>query len=370
MTCNFSFFSAFAPTINWLIVIRFLVGVGLGCMPQVITYFVEFMPKTTRCNPVALTQLFFASGQIFTLVLSIWVYPTYGWRQWIFWGGVPSLLTVAFCLWLPESPQFDNIHGNHHKAHKTLEYIARFNGTHLPKGSLQIPNETPLCKEGGCFELSKPENIRITSFTSVLFFSISFLFYGSLIFTPTVIRQITEDDVISEAVHYIEDAIIPVKCTAYKLEDYLHTMYTVLAIVPLSAIMFATINTIHKQYSLVIAFVILGISCFAITIVENLNLVTALLLVIRVAGNTIYIILFVFTADTFPTHIRALGLGISDAVGRFATILTPLVSQLLMDTQLDTALIMYSLVAVFTSFFTFIFYPKSEKNMKKCHTDT
>ena len=46
--------SAMAPNFTWILLLRFLVGFNIGCVPQSVTLFAEFLPTKQRAKCVVL----------------------------------------------------------------------------------------------------------------------------------------------------------------------------------------------------------------------------------------------------------------------------------------------------------------------------
>ncbi len=100
--------SAAAPDLTWLIVLRFITGLGLGgAMPNAITLTSEYCPATRRASLVTLMFCGFTIGSALGGLLSAQILSSFGWRGVLFIGGVLPLLLVPVLLRsLPESLRF------------------------------------------------------------------------------------------------------------------------------------------------------------------------------------------------------------------------------------------------------------------------
>ncbi|WP_407941677.1 MFS transporter [Noviherbaspirillum galbum] len=100
--------SATAPDLGWLIVLRFLTGMGLGgAMPNAITLTSEYSPLARRSRLVTLMFCGFTIGSALGGVVSAQLLALYGWRSILFAGGVmPLLLVPVLVRMLPESLRF------------------------------------------------------------------------------------------------------------------------------------------------------------------------------------------------------------------------------------------------------------------------
>lgn len=98
---------AAAPSMDWLIVARFVTGIGLGA-EIVIGYstMLEFMPPSHRGRWAALLSLITNFGLFASTLVSWLVIPAFGWRPMFIIAG----LGAFFVLWLrksmPESPRW------------------------------------------------------------------------------------------------------------------------------------------------------------------------------------------------------------------------------------------------------------------------
>jgi MFS transporter, AAHS family, 4-hydroxybenzoate transporter len=99
---------AFVNSIDALLVLRFLAGVGLGgAMPNAATLASEYVPRRQRPFAVTLTIVCIPLGGFVAAELAARIIPAYGWRSLFLVGGIVPLVLAAI-LWkvLPESPRF------------------------------------------------------------------------------------------------------------------------------------------------------------------------------------------------------------------------------------------------------------------------
>jgi MFS transporter, AAHS family, 4-hydroxybenzoate transporter len=109
-----SLFSAIAPSLGVLSVLRFFTGLGIGgAFPGAATLAGDYAPYRLRATMIMATFTGapvggFVGGQIVAALL-----PHFGWRViFILGGAFPLVLVAVLALWLPESPRFLA-----HKAH-------------------------------------------------------------------------------------------------------------------------------------------------------------------------------------------------------------------------------------------------------------
>ena len=100
--------SAFAGSLDQLVIWRFITGLGLGAaMPNAVTLMSEYCPDGRRATLTNAMFCGFPLGAAFGGFLAAWMIPQWGWRSVLVLGGTtPLILTVLMALRLPESVRF------------------------------------------------------------------------------------------------------------------------------------------------------------------------------------------------------------------------------------------------------------------------
>lgn len=101
-------FSYFAGSLNELVVMRFITGLGLGAaMPNAVTMMSEFCPDKRRATITNAMFCGFPLGAALGGFLASWMIPQWGWRTVLGVGGIaPLLLLIPIALYLPESVRY------------------------------------------------------------------------------------------------------------------------------------------------------------------------------------------------------------------------------------------------------------------------
>ena len=100
--------TGFAQNLEQLLALRFISGLGLGCIvPNATALVGEFSPKRSRVTLTMGITVGFTAGAAIGGFVALWLIPLFGWRSVFFVGGaVPLVIAVAMFWALPESLQF------------------------------------------------------------------------------------------------------------------------------------------------------------------------------------------------------------------------------------------------------------------------
>ena len=104
----FSLASAYAPSLQVLVIFRFLTGIGIGgAMPTTVALTSDYAPARWRTSLVMFMFTGNTIGGFFAGQVAAQILPTWGWQGVFMVGGiVPLVLLVVLFFVLPESPQF------------------------------------------------------------------------------------------------------------------------------------------------------------------------------------------------------------------------------------------------------------------------
>jgi len=127
--------SALSWSVGALLVLRFVVGLGLGAeLPVASTLVSEFSPRRIRGRVVVLLEAFWAVGSIAAALVGWLVVPTSddGWRWALLIGALPALYAVFVRLRMPESVRFLESRGRHDEAERTVRLFEQAAGVPAP----------------------------------------------------------------------------------------------------------------------------------------------------------------------------------------------------------------------------------------------
>ena len=145
-----TFLTARTDSVNELLVIRFLGGVGLGgIMPNAMALVGEYTPARSRVTAMMVVSNGFTLGAAFGGPIAAYLIPNYGWPAVFYFGAAtPLLIAVLMYFLLPESLQFLALQSRNHE--KIARWLKRIDPTALG-GSDDPSNLVAACREERLF---------------------------------------------------------------------------------------------------------------------------------------------------------------------------------------------------------------------------
>jgi AAHS family 4-hydroxybenzoate transporter-like MFS transporter len=122
---SLTLFAVTASTVNGLLVLRFLAGLGLGCIiPNATALIGEYSPRRLRVTLMGLVSLGFTIGAALGGFVAAWLIPKFGWRA-VFYvgGGVPLVTALVMYFRLPESIPFLILRGR--EQHPAIAHLLK-----------------------------------------------------------------------------------------------------------------------------------------------------------------------------------------------------------------------------------------------------
>ncbi len=130
-----TFLSALAPNYTFLLVVRFITGIGIAAeFPVVMALLAEYSPKRLRHLFVAAGGIGYSFGWFVCAVVATAIVPRFGWRALYMLGVVPALMIIYVRRYVPESVRFLCMRGRHQEARVIAKKIANdagFTGVEL-----------------------------------------------------------------------------------------------------------------------------------------------------------------------------------------------------------------------------------------------
>ncbi|XP_041982949.1 synaptic vesicle 2-related protein [Aricia agestis] len=324
--------SAVAPNFLWLLFLRGLVGFAIGCVPQSVTLYAEFLPTKQRAKCVVLLDCFWALGACLEVALALVVMPTLGVHWLLALSTVPLLIFAIICPWLPESARFHVASGEPDKALATLEKVAHDNGRPMLLGRLVCDDSAGLGARGRLRHLLTP-HLRATSLLLwFIWMSCAFCYYGLVLMATELFAA--------------AGGACAADCRPLRTTDYMDLLWTTLAEFPG---IFATIFVIEKfgrKRTMAAQFVAFAACVCALVYDDNRMFLTCVLFLARGIIAGLFQAAYVYTPEVYPTALRSTAVGACSGVARLGAMITPYVAQVLLKNSVLTATAVYSIAAL------------------------
>lgn len=284
--------TAFATGVGIFIVLRFLVGFGLGGeLPVATTYVLESSPEAERGRRVVFLETFWALGSLVAALVSFFVIPSVGWRVVFLIGAIPALYIFVLRLALPESPKFRALEERHS--------VGQTIGTLWSKS------------------LRKRSTV-----TWILWFIMNFAYYGMFLWLPSVMA--IKGYSLVHSIGYVlimTLAQVPGYLTAAWLVEKWGRKRTLVPAMFFTALSSLGFGLAHSTVWLIIFGLLLNYFMLA-----------------AFAGT------YIFTVEQFPTWARASGMGWAAGFGRIGGTIAPFIVGALIGAHV-------SFVTIFAIFF-------------------
>jgi putative MFS transporter len=292
--------AAFAPTMQWLIAARFVMGLGLGA-EIVVGYstLTEFVPPRSRGRWLSFMALIVVCGLPATTILGSLIIPVFGWRPMFVIAAIGALIVWYLRKALPESPRWLEAKGRFAEAEALVSQIERECGVSAP-----LPAAAPKAPLATARDLFGPTLLPRLVLGSIVLIVINTLIFGFVTWLPTFFVQEGITLTRSFAYTVMISLAAPIGCVIGAfLSDRVGRRPTIVG-GSMAAILFGALYPFMKDPALIVA---IGF---------------CLLLAIYVLVALLY---GVYTPELFPTEVRLRASGICNMLGRGATIVSPFI---------------------------------------------
>jgi MFS transporter, putative metabolite:H+ symporter len=298
--------ACFVPGMPWLIVLRFVMGVGLGAELVVAAgTLAEFVPPATRGKWTALLAVITNSGLLAATVVGYWVIPHLGWRYMFAFAGAGAIVVWFLRHRMPESPRWLESVGRAEEAEATLGAIER--EVEAEKGPLppvrrvvdSRPGATPFSK---LFASGMASRTIVAALTAI---AVNVGLYGFIAWLPTFFVQEGLSVVRSLGFVMLMSFGAPVGgFIGYVISDRIGRARGIV----IAALVTIVLGWVYVSLHDSTAIVIVGFGLVS-TLYTNTTL-----------G------LFSYIPELFPTDVRLRGTGVAGTCGRASSIVTPYVA--------------------------------------------
>ncbi|XP_037370012.1 putative transporter SVOPL [Talpa occidentalis] len=344
----FSLLTSFSPSYIWFVFLRTMVGCGVSGHSQGLIIKTEFLPTRYRGYMLPLSQVFWLAGSLLIIGLGSVVIPTIGWRWLIRIASIPGIILIMAFKFIPESARFNVSIGNTQAALATLESIAKMNRSSMPQGKLVEPI---LDKRGRFKDLLDAKYLRTTLQIWVIWLGISFAYYGVILASAELLERDLVCGSRPESTEVVAtgasgDGGSPCHCHMFTPSDYQTMIISTLGEIALNPLNILGINFLGRRLSLSITMGCTALFFLLLNICTSSAGLTGFLFMLRALVAANFITIYIYTAEVYPTTMRALGMGTSGSLCRIGAMVAPFIAQVLMSTSFLGALCLFASVCV------------------------
>lgn len=208
MVCGF--LSGTAPSFEWLLFFRVIVGFGVGGLSVPFDLLAEFLPVSDRGNFLIYIEYFWTFGSMFVAGVAWMALDKIGWRGLSYVTAVPvTLSSLAAFMYLPESPRWLLVKGRYAEAEEVVKCAAVVSGIELTPFSLQPGSRVSASQErchfvndddnevskgeGSYFDLVRTPKMRQLTFPlGIIWVAFGFTYYGIVLFVTRIYTKPVE----------------------------------------------------------------------------------------------------------------------------------------------------------------------------------
>lgn len=280
-----------------MMMFRFLQGVGTGGeVPVASAYINEFIGAKKRGRFFLLYEVIFPIGLMFAGMAGYFLVPIYGWKAMFIVGLVPSVLTIPLRWLIPESPRWLASKGRIAEANaivKKLEDEATQRGIELPEPVVQ-PIDPRATARSNWRELFKGIYRKRTFTIWGLWICVYLINNGMITWLPTLYKTVFK---------------LPLQTSlAY---GWITSSVGVVA----SIICALMIDKVGRKPWYAWAFFLATVPLLALTALGATTAIEVLILATSAYAilQTIAFSLYLYSAELYPTRLRAIGTGFGSA---------------------------------------------------------
>lgn len=266
--------SAITTTLTAFLILRFIIGAGLGGeLPVASTLVSESVAPHERGRIVVLLESFWAAGWILAAVISYFIIPSFGWRIALLITALPALYAVYLRIKLPDSTKYEALEKT--KRPSVWQNIVSV-WTH--------------------------KYARATCMLWILWFMVVFSYYGMFLWLPSVMVMKGFD-----LIHSFGYVLI---MTLAQLPGYFTAAWL--------------IEKWGRKWVLAVYLFGTAISALAFGYAVDVNVLIIAGMFLSFFNLGAWGAMYAYTPENYPTVIRGTGVGLAAGIGRIGGVIGPL----------------------------------------------
>ncbi|PGS72883.1 MFS transporter [Bacillus thuringiensis] len=279
--------TALTTTLAMFLVLRFVIGMGLGGeLPVASTLVSESVEAHERGKIVVLLESFWAGGWLIAALISYFVIPKYGWEVAMVLSAVPALYALYLRWNLPDSPRFQKVE----KRPSVIENIKSVWSGEYRKATIML---------------------------WILWFCVVFSYYGMFLWLPSVM----------------------VLKGFSLIKSFQYVLIMTLAQLPGYFTAAGFIERLGRKFVLVTYLIGTACSAYLFGVADSLTVLIVAGMLLSFFNLGAWGALYAYTPEQYPTVIRGTGAGMAAAFGRIGGILGPLLVGYLVASEASLSLI-------------------------------
>ncbi|MEZ0249099.1 MAG: MFS transporter [Thermoproteus sp.] len=305
-----------------LAAIRAATGLGLGGeLPVVASLISELSPTRHRGRNVVILESFWSVGSILAAALAYFVFTKFGWRVPLLFLSATALYALALRAAVPESPYW-----LYYRDPQKALAIAQSYGVSLGRPERHSVREL----------LSAYRAQTLVLWAS--WFLLAFGYYGAFLWLPTIIA--------SRGYSLVNTFEYTLVMSLAQLPGYLTAAYL--------------IERIGRRLSLLLFFLGSAVSAAAFATAQTTLWLLAAGVALNFFNLGVWGLIYAYTPESYPSDLRATGMGSSGSMARVGMIIGPLLPPLI---NFQGALMAYSASWLASAIIIYLF-GKETKNIK------
>lgn len=279
--------TALTTTLAMFLLLRFLIGMGLGGeLPVASTLVSESVEAHERGRIVVLLESFWAGGWLIAALISYFVIPKYGWEVAMVLSAIPALYALYLRWNLPDSPRFQKVE----KKPSVIENIKSVWSGEYRKATIML---------------------------WILWFCVVFSYYGMFLWLPSVMGL--------KGFSLIKSFQYVLIMTLAQLPGYFTAAWF--------------IERLGRKFVLVTYLIGTACSAYLFGVADSLTVLIVAGMLLSFFNLGAWGALYAYTPEQYPTVIRGTGAGMAAAFGRIGGILGPLLVGYLVASEASLSLI-------------------------------
>jgi putative MFS transporter len=293
---------AFAPDLKWLLIFRFVVGVGLGGqLPVAVTLVSEYIPAHVRGRFIVLLESFWGLGWLVAALISYFIIPKFGWHIAFLMGGLPLIYILVIWKKLPESIPYLINRGRIEEAHALVQKLEAQAGVQIVHHIEVMP--VAIRQKVSFKQLWSGPFARRSLMLWLIWFGIVYSYYGIFTWLPSLLVKQGYD--IVKSFEYVLLMILA------QLPGYLAAAWFV--------------ERLGRKITLASFIGFCALSAYFFGQADSVNSIMFWGCLMSFFNLGAWGVLYTYTPEQYPANIRAFGSGWASAMGRLGGILAPIV---------------------------------------------